>query len=53
MITKFKMIQIQHIQQNITMASRALNTWSDSLCGDVILGFIAYNNEPKHGGTEV
>jgi hypothetical protein len=47
------MAPIQNIQQNITMASRALNTWSDSLCGDVILGFSAYNNEPKHGGTEV
>jgi hypothetical protein len=53
------MTQIQHIQQNITMVSRALKTWSDSLCGsdaligDVILGFSAYNNEPKHGGTEV
>jgi hypothetical protein len=47
------MAPIQNIQQNLTMASRALNTWSDSLCGDVILGFSAYNNEPKHGGTEV
>jgi L-aminopeptidase/D-esterase-like protein len=47
------MIQVQHIQHNITMASRALNTWSDSLCGDVILGFSTYNNEPKQGGTEV
>jgi hypothetical protein len=47
------MTPIQHIQQNITMASRALNTWSDSLCGDVILGFAGYNNEPKQGGTEV
>jgi hypothetical protein len=53
------MTTIQHIQQNITMASRALKTWSDSLCGDiiamfnVILGFSAYNNEPKQGGTEV
>ena len=53
MITKIKMTQIQHIQQNITMASRALNTWSDSLCGDVILGFSAYNNEPKQGKTGV
>ena len=44
---------IQNIHQNITMTQRALNTWSDSLCGDVILGFSAYNNEPKHGGTEV
>jgi hypothetical protein len=47
------MTQIQHIQQNITMASRALNTWSDSLYGDVILGFSAYNNEPKQGKTGV
>jgi hypothetical protein len=53
------MTTIQNIHQNITMTQRALNTWSDSLCGsdaligDVILGFSAYNNEPKHGGTEV
>jgi hypothetical protein len=53
MIIKIKMTPIQHIQQNITIASRALNTWSDSLCGDVILGFSAYNNEPKHRDTEV
>jgi L-aminopeptidase/D-esterase-like protein len=47
------MTQIQHIQQQFTQSSRALNTWSDSLCGDIILGFSTYNNEPKQGGTEV
>jgi hypothetical protein len=47
------MTLIQHIQQNITMTSRALNTWSDSLCGDVILGFSAYNNEPKQTKTGI
>jgi hypothetical protein len=48
------MTQIQKIHQDLTtIMSRALNTWSDSLCGDIILGFIAYNNEPKQGGTEV
>ena len=53
MITKNKMTTIQNIHQQFSTATRALNTWSDSLCGDVILGFIAYNNEPKQGGTEV
>ena len=43
---------IQNIHQQINLASRALNTWSDSLCGDVIMDF-SYNNEPKQGGTEV
>ena len=38
---------LQNIHQQLSTASRALNTWSDSLCGDVILGFSAYNNEPK------
>ena len=44
---------IQHIQQDIIMASRALKTWSDSLCGDVILGFAGYNNEPKQTKTGI
>ena len=48
-----KMKAQQNIHQQLSTATRALNTWSDSLCGDVILGFIAYNNEPKQGGTEV
>lgn len=43
---------IQNIHQQFNQSSRALNTWSDSLCGDVVLGFM-YNNEPKQGGTEV
>lgn len=43
----------QNIHQLNLTAQRALNTWSDSICGDVILGFSAYNNEPKQGGTEV
>jgi hypothetical protein len=47
------MTTIQNIHQQFNQSSRALNMWSDSLCGDVILGFIAYNNEPKQGGTEV
>ena len=47
------MTTIQNIHQQFSIAMRALNTWSDSLCGDVILGFSAYNNEPKQGGTEV
>ena len=46
------MTQIQNIHQQLSTATRALNTWSDSLCGDVVLGF-TYNNEPKQGGTEV
>jgi hypothetical protein len=53
------MTTIQNIHQQLSTATRALNTWSDSLCGDiilygnVILGFAAYNNEPIKGGTEV
>lgn len=46
------MTQIQNIHQNISLASRTLTTWSDSLCGDNVIGF-TYNNEPKQGGTEV
>lgn len=45
---------IKNIHQDLTtIMSRALNTWSQILCGDVIMGFSAYNNEPKQGGTEV
>jgi hypothetical protein len=47
------MTQIQNIHQNINQASRALNTWSDSLCGDAILGFSVYNNEPKTTRTGI
>ena len=59
MITKIKMTQIQNIHQQLSTATRALNTWSDSLCGDiilygdVILGFSAYNNEPKKGDRDL
>lgn len=41
------MTTIQNIHQQFNTAMRALNTWSQLLCGDVILGFSAYNNEPK------
>jgi len=44
---------IQNIHQQLTQAFRAISIWSDSLCGDVVLGFAGYNNEPKQGGTEV
>lgn len=47
------MTQIQNIHQFSNTTLRLTQMWSDSLCGDVILGFIAYNNEPKQGGTEV
>ena len=43
---------IQNIHQSNSTAQRAISIWSDSLCGDVVLGF-TYNNEPKLGGTEV
>jgi hypothetical protein len=36
---------IQNIQQT-SLNHRAISIWSDSLCGDVIVGF-TYNNEPK------
>jgi len=42
----------QNIQQLNHTQQRAISIWSDSLCGNVVLGFI-YNNEPKQGGTEV
>jgi hypothetical protein len=44
---------IQNIHQQFSTATRALNTWSDSLCGDVILGFAGYNNEPKQTKTGI
>jgi hypothetical protein len=44
---------IQNIHQLNLTAQRAISIWSDSLCGDVVLGFAGYNNEPKQGGTEV
>lgn len=48
------MTTIQNIHQDLTtIMGRALNTWSQLLCGDVILGFSAYNNEPKQGKTGV
>jgi hypothetical protein len=47
------MIQIQNIHQSNSATQRTLNTWSDSLCGDVILGFSAYNNEPKTTKTGI
>lgn len=37
---------VQNIQQLNSTAQRAISIWSDSLCGDVVLGF-TYNNEPK------
>ena len=43
----------QNIHQLNLTATRALNTWSDSICGDVILGFSAYNNEPKQTKTGI
>jgi hypothetical protein len=43
---------IQNIHQQLTQGFRAISIWSDSLCGDVVLGF-SYNNEPKLGGTKV
>jgi hypothetical protein len=46
------MTTIQNIHQLNTIATRAISQWSDSLCGDVVMGF-TYNNEPKQGGTEV
>ena len=47
-----KMKAQQNIHQFNLTAQRAISIWSDSLCGDVVMGF-TYNNEPKQGGTEV
>jgi hypothetical protein len=46
------MIQVQNIHQSNSTAQRAISTWSDSLCGDVIVGF-TYNNEPKTTKTGI
>ena len=46
------MIQAQNIHQLNNAAQRAISIWSDSLCGDVILGF-TYNNEPKQTKTGI
>ncbi len=37
---------IQNIHQVNSTQQRAISIWSDSLCGDVLVGF-KYNNEPK------
>jgi hypothetical protein len=46
------MIAQQNIQQFKSTAHRAISIWSDSLCGDVVLGF-TYNNEPKTTKTGI
>jgi hypothetical protein len=43
---------LQNIHQQLNTASRAISQWSDSLCGDVIVGF-TYNNEPKTTKTGI
>jgi hypothetical protein len=42
----------QNIHQLNLTAQRAISIWSDSLCGDVIVGF-TYNNEPKKDKTGI
>jgi len=42
---------IQNIHQVIITISRALNTWSGLLCGDIIAKF-SYTQEPKFSTTE-
>ena len=42
---------IQNIQQT-SLNHRSISIWSDSLCGDVIVGF-TYNNEPKTTKTGI
>ena len=42
----------QNIHQLNNVAQRAISQWSDSLCGDVIVGF-TYNNEPKTTKTGI
>ena len=42
----------QNIHQLNMIAERAISQWSDSLCGDVIVGF-TYNNEPKQTKTGI
>jgi hypothetical protein len=43
---------LQNIHQLNMIAERAISQWSDSLCGDVIVGF-TYNNEPKQTKTGI
>ena len=47
------MTTIQNMHQFNSATLRPIQTWSDSLCGDVILGFAAYNNEPKQGDRDL
>jgi hypothetical protein len=48
------MTTIQNIHQFSSTTLRPTSQmWSNSLCGDVILGFAAYNNEPIKGKTGV
>ena len=42
----------QNIHQLNRTAQRAISQWSNSLCGDVIVGF-TYNNEPKQTKTGI
>ena len=42
----------QNIHQLSSTAQRAITIWSDSLCGDVVMGF-TYNNEPKTTKTGI
>jgi len=46
------MTTIQNIHQFSSTALRSTQMWSDSLCGDVIVGF-TYNNEPKTTKTGI
>ena len=44
---------IQNIHQLNNTQQRAINIWSDSLCGDdTVIGF-TYNNEPKQTKTGI
>jgi hypothetical protein len=42
----------QNIHQLNMITERAISQWSNSLCGDVIVGF-TYNNEPKQTRTGI
>ena len=42
----------QNIHQLNSTAQRAITIWSNSLCGDVVMGF-TYNNEPKTTKTGI
>jgi hypothetical protein len=48
------MTQIQNIHQDLTtIMSRAIQLWSNLLCGDdTVIGF-TYNNEPKQTKTGI